>query len=578
MKMKKLMTTVALLLTSALVVGCGSSKSEGNTNTASGGDPTKEIVNYTKGDISKVPTEAKKRKDTVVVGLTEPDGIFNPLFFSSAYDFTVTYAMYDRLMNEKKDGTLEKNMVDDFSISDDGLTYTYKLKKDLKWSDGTPITSKDIEMYIKICADASYDGDNTDYVSGSYGIVGAKEYQEGKSDNISGIKLPDDQTIEITLTNVSPTAEYELGNISPLPTKYYEKYYKQGDVSKVKENTFTSTEVPVSGPYKLVSYEVGRDIVLVANDSYFKGKAKIKNLIFRKTTHDTVIPMLKSGEIDIAYTDEADLNQDNLSMIETSEFLNYTASPTNGYGWIGINHKNPCLSDKNVRKALITGLNREKINKSIYDDFSKVLNVPQSNISWVYSEGKNDYKFDLKKAKKILDDAGWKVGSDGVREKDGVKLEFTFTGADESPVTNPLISVATENWKELGVKFKTEVVDFNTLVAKQKNGDYDMFFMAYGMQADPGCEQQYMTTGNQNRLNYSNKKLDEIFNKISKTIDKNEEKELYKELYNEWNEDLPALPIYQRCSMTVYNARVKGLIATPYENLFNHFGELEFVE
>ena len=573
MKVKKIISTVALVLTSAMLVACGSSNAN-NAKSSNGGDPTKGVVKYTKGDLSKVPETAKKRKNTIVIGQSEADGVFNPLFMSGAYDFSVANTMFDRLMNEKKDGTLEKNMVDEFKISDDGLKYTYKLKKGLKWSDGTPITSKDIEMYIKVCADPSYDGDLTDFVSGSYGIVGAKEYQEGKANNISGINLVDDQTIEITLTNRSSSAQYDFGNIAPVPTKYYEKYYVQGDLSKLKQNSFTSTDIPVSGAYKLTKYTAGGDIEMVANDNYFKGKPKIKNLIYRKVTQDTVIPMLKSGEIDIAAPDEATLNQDNISMIESAGFLNYVAYPTNGYGWIGINHKNKCLSDKTVRQALTIGLNREKINKSVFDDYAKVLNIPQSNVSWVYSEPENDYKFNLEKAKKMLDEAGWKLNSDGIREKDGVKLEFTFTGAEESEVTNPLVSVATENWKKLGVKFKTEIVDFNTLISKEKTGDYDMFFMAYGIQADPTCEAQYATTGNQNYLNYSNKKLDEIFNKLAVVTDKTEEKELYKELYKEWNEDLPVIPVYQRCSIGVYNSRVKGLVASPYEYYYNHLGEL----
>lgn len=577
MKAKKLLVTCALLVITAMTVGCSSS-SDGSKKIVSGGDPTKQIVQYKDGDASQSPKAATDRKDTLVIGQAEPDGVFSPLFKSSAYDFAIAGAMFDRLMNEKQDGTLCKNLADDVTVSDDGLTYTYKLKKDLKWSDGKPITSKDIEMYIKICADSSYDGDLGDFVSGSYAIVGAKDYQAGTADNISGISLPDDNTIKITLTNKSSSAQYDFGNIAPVPSDYYEQYYTQGDVSKLKEHTFTSPEIPVSGPYKLVKYEAGGDIVLKANSDYFKGKPLVKNLIFRIANSDTAIPMLKSGEIDYAVPDLIDLNEDNIELIQDAGFLNYVAFPTNGYGWIGINHKNKCLSDKAVRKALTIGLNREKIVKAIYDDYAKVINIPQSNVSWVYSEPKNSYKFDLDKAKKMLDDAGWKVGSNGIREKDGVKLEFTFTGAEESPVTNPLVSVATENWKDLGVKFKTEIVDFNTVLSKEKTGDYDMFFMAYGLTADPTCEGNYATTGNQNYLNYSNPKLDDLFNNAQIEIDKDKEKDLYDDIYDLWNDDLPVIPVYQRCSLGVYNARVKGVVASPYEYFHDHLGELYIEE
>ena len=87
------------------------------------------------------------------------------------------------------------------------------------------------------------------------------------------------------------------------------------------------------------------------------------------------------------------------------------------------------FKDKAVRQALATGLNRAKVVSSVYNDYAQVINVPQSKASWVYSDGKNKYDYDLEAAKKLLDDAGWKAGDDGIREKDGVKLAINFTSS-----------------------------------------------------------------------------------------------------------------------------------------------------
>ena len=213
-----------------------------------------------------------------------------------------------------------------------------------------------------------------------------------------------------------------------------------------------------------------------------RDRAKIKNIIYKVTTTDTRLQMLQTGEIDM---DELTIGQDNVEATEAAGFLSYQYFPTNGYGYMAFNHAKPALKDKVVRQALTTALNREKIVDSVYDQYASVTNINQSKVSWAFYEGKNKYDYDLEKAKKMLDDAGWKPGADGVREKDGVKLSIHFVGTSNNPVVDSILSVATDDWKELGVDFSSEKVDFNQMTAKQKAGDFDMLFMAWGLSANP---------------------------------------------------------------------------------------------
>ncbi|MBE6050763.1 MAG: hypothetical protein E7214_08935 [Clostridium sp.] len=570
MKLKKILIALSLAVaTSVSVVGCGNSAGE----SADSGDESakndlakSDVVTYDAKDLSSNPSTATNRKDTLIIGQSAPEGKFNPCFMETAYDFSISGAMHDGLFNNLADGSLEKNLLEDYKISDDGLTYTFKLKKDLKWSDNTPLTTKDIEMFFKVICDASYDG-VSDVITGKAKVEGAKEYQEGKATSISGLKIVDDQTIEIKLIEASSSAIYELA-IAPVPAHYYEKYYKQGDETELKKHISTSPEMPVCGQYKLVSYEEGVETKLVANENHAAGVAKIKNLIFKVDTKENQIPLLQSGEID--FDADIDANPDNATELENAGFLGYKYYPTNGYGYIGFNHKNPALKDKAVRQALATGLNRAKITNTVFDKFGKVINVPQSQVCWAYAEGKNSYDYDLEKAKKMLDDAGWKEGADGIREKDGQKLKFMFTGAQESAITNPLIAVADNDWKQLGIDFQTEIVDFNTLKQKQNKGDFEAFFMAWGLTPDPNDQNVYGTGGSQNRVNYSNPKVDELYDKISKEMNQDKQKELYKELYTELNEDLPCIFVYQRSDLVGYNGRVKGIIASPYEHYYDN--------
>lgn len=563
MKCRKLLASLSLALSVLVLAGCGQTNQGAGSNT--GGESQKTdltsgvVKTYEATDMSKNPQVAQDRKDTLVIGTDAPDGVFNPLYAESAYDAYISRVMYPELMVAKKDGELENYLLESNSVSEDGLTYTFKIKKDANWSDGTPITAKDLEFSYRVIADGTYDGPS-DITTGRVKVKGAKEYKEGKADTISGIKVVDDKTIDITLEEKSSSGLYVLAGLQAVPESYYGQYYKHGETDKLKE-TFTKPG-PVSGAYKFVSYKEGQEVVLEANDKFVLGQPKIKNLVYKVTNDDTKVQMLQSG--DIAITDVT-VSSDNVESVEGLGFAGYQLFPTNGYGYIAFNEAKPMFKDKAVRQALATGLNRAKVVSSVYNDYAQVINVPQSKASWVYSDGKNNYDYDLEAAKKLLDDAGWKAGDDGIREKDGVKLAINFTGTSQNPVVDSILSVATEDWKELGVKFTSEKMDFTSMREKQKGGDWDMLFMAWSLVADPNDADIYKTGGSQNKTNYSNAKADEIYNKISNELDKDKLKDLYKELYTELNEDLPYIFMYQRSDMWSYNGRVKGFNASPYE-------------
>ena len=553
----KFIKALAALTTVALLSSCGGGSATETSTKKKELTGTKNTI-YEAQDMSKNPEVAKKRKDTLVIGTEAPDGVFNPVFMESAYDTYITEAMFAYLLNNDAEGEVTEGLAKMPEVSDDGLTYTIKLKDNLKWSDGSKLTTKDVAFTIKLICDGGYDGP-LDLVNGKTKIKGAKEYQEGTASDISGIEIVDDQTMKITLVEKTSSAIYDLGGFMPMPESYYGKDYKQGSTDSIK--ALNEKPEVSSGPYKFVSYASGQEVKLVANDNYYDGKAKVKNIIYKVTTNDTRLQMLQTGEIDM---DELTIGQDNVEATEAAGFLSYQYFPTNGYGYMAFNCAKPQFKDKVVRQALTTALNRKKIVDSVYDQYASVINVNQSKVSWAFYAGKNKYDYDLEKAKKMLDDAGWKPGSDGIREKDGVKLSLHFLGTSNNPVVDAILSVATDDWKELGVDFSSEKVDFNQMRAKQKTGDFDMLFMAWGLIANPNDSDIFATNGSQNNTNYSNEKVDELYNKLNSELDKDKQKELYKELYTEINEDLPYIFMYQRNDMWAMNGRVKGLDISPY--------------
>ncbi|NMO94202.1 ABC transporter substrate-binding protein [Paenibacillus lemnae] len=504
------------------------------------------------------PDTAKNRTDTLIVGMTSPKGVFNPYFWQTAYDKYVVNTVFDTLLEVSGDGTYTESLAESVEVSEDGLTYTYKLKPDVKYSDGTPVTMNDYLFAMKIMLDPKYDGES-DMMS--LNIVGADEYKNGDATEISGIKVIDDLTVEVTVTEATAVTRDYLGDVALLPESYYGKDFKKGDMDSLK----AMHDKPVgSGPYVMTKFSPGQEVVFEANENYFKGAPKIKNLVYKTTTEETRLPMLQSGEIDM---DMITVSEDNVEEVKMMGFIDLNIFPTNGYGYVAFNHNLEKFQDQKVRQALMYGLNRAEIVESIYGIYANPLNIPESSVSWAYTdEDVEAYEFDPEKAKALLEEAGWAAGADGTLEKDGEKFTIDFSATADNPVVEALLPIMTANYQDLGIEIKAETLDFNAIMDKKDQGNFEMFFAAWGLTPDPD-NTVYITDGAQNDTGYSNETVDKLMKEGKMNLDGPEARAgIYKQMYQEMNKDLPNLFLYQRRDGWAINSRVNGLDITAYKD------------
>lgn len=556
MKRKAIGMMGFLVASTLLLSSCGTSSS--TTVKPAGGDLSghkTEVIKAT--DMSKNPATAKNRKDTMVIGIDPPDGLFNPLYNESAYDVYVTETMFDGLFSIDGEGQPIPGIAKKWDISSDGLKYTFHMRDDVKFSDGNPVTADDVAFTYTVPADKSYDGVGVDM--GSLGIKGWEDYNSGKATSIEGIKVVDKNTIEFTLETPNSNAIYSFG-AGILEKAYYGKNYKQGDQSTI----VALNHAPIGcGQYKFKSYKEGQEVDLVANDTYWNGKPKIANIIYKATTEDTRLPQLKAGETDI---DFPTVNPENVDQLKQAGFIELQICPTNGYGYIGLNMKNPIFADQKVRQALAIGLDRKSVVNAVYKGYADVCNEPQSKVSKFFTNDVNKYEFNTDTANKMLDEAGWKKGSDGIREKDGVKMTIHFAASTPNPVNDALIPIAQADYQKLGIKFIPEQMDFNAVRAKQKKGDFDMFFMAWNLTGNPDDSAIYTTKGVNNKTFYSNATVDKLFADANKETNDAKKKTIYQNIYKEINKDLPYIYMYQRRDMWAINGRIQGISTTPYRD------------
>jgi len=251
-------------------------------------------------DASQIPASALLRKDTVVAGIQEPQGIFNPYFFVNGWDENVTNVIFARLIDWDSHGESVPGLAESWTISPDGKTYTIKLRPGLKFSDGSPLTAEDVAFTLTVLYDPKYDGD-TD-ISLAH-IVGGDDYKAGKADSVSGLKVIDPQTLQVTTSEEGATTLQKIGG--PVLSKaYYGKDYRRGNLDTLR----TLHGKPLgNGPYIYEKYIPGQEIRFHANPNYYKGVPPTPRFIYRVTNPSTNFQLFQTGETDYdAFTSRPD--------------------------------------------------------------------------------------------------------------------------------------------------------------------------------------------------------------------------------------------------------------------------------
>ena len=541
---------ISLFLSTALMctalTGCGSSGSE---------------------------TSEGEAKDTIVYSMnTAPQGIFNPLISNLAMDHYVESVVYASLMTVNDQGELETYLADEYEVSDDQKTITYKINEDAKWHDGEDVTAEDIAFTFTSMASGDYTGG---YYGDVQNIKGAQDYHDGKSSEIEGIKVVDENTIEIEFEKVYVPAVTNLGTVQILP----EHVWSEVAVGEWTNKTELLNNPIGCGPYKLTEYKSGSYVKFEATSDFFGGEAKTKNLVFKVINADTTQAEFKSGSIDIANVEgltKADID----SLVEEGykkiDYDNYM------FTYMGFNLRNEKLQDVNLRKAFMHAINREGIVDNVVEGRGQVVNAPMLPSSWAYPEESmlDSYEYDVEKAKSLLKEAGWedKDGDGIVENEDGEKLELTLVCQTNHPIREKTAVVIQENLKEIGVKIEIDSMEYSSVMDQVvANHEFDLYMMGNTLSLDPDPRPMWHSDAISNEkgvvgyniVAYYNEETDKLIEEGNATLDQSERKEIYNEFGKILNEDVPEAYLFCQDIERVYNSKLEGYKPSTFNEFYN---------
>ena len=507
-------------------------------------------------------------------------GQFTPQYASSAYDQYVVNLCYESMLKYNADNELEPVLAKDLpEVSEDGLTLTYKLEKGHKFSDGTEVTAKDVKFTFTTLADPSYTGPNG---GGMDNIVGYKEYNSGAAKELTGVETPDDYTVVFHLVSPQIDAISSFGTMGIASADHYSKY-KQGNVKVVEKNQEESCG---SGAYQLKSYDKASGASFVRNEEFKpeKGQYQVDRIVMKKTDVTTEVSELKKGTVDLIPEVIETNKVSEASQDDNMAFNYYTRGAV---GFVAMNANNGATADKAVRQALMYATDRQGFcdsyfgwDKKTSDEVKKVKggyvpaaywNPASESLGAVVRneetiDGLNTYAFDMDKANQVLDEAGWVRGADGIREKDGQKLEIKFLLSEGNSVLETLIPIVKKTWGDLGVDLKQTTVDFSTLLSNIQDTSHDsewnMCFLAtsFTNNQDSSANDSYsndpenMAVNNYSRIN--DQALIDQLTKARADSDEKQSKVDYAEAMKMAADDAGYMPVYSGMMFNLYNKKV----------------------
>lgn len=504
----------------------------------------------------------------LIVGIHECSGNFNPLYYSSAYDGHVVDLVFERLIDLNFEGEFEGVLAEDWEFSEDGKSITFHLKKGKKFSDGEPVTADDVVFTYMVASDPSYTGR---YGSNVIDLVGYDEYYGEETEEFKGVEALDDNTVRF---NFKEALRVNLENtmFPILPKHYYGEDFAYNNTAPVEKIT---SEAIGSGPYLIENFKEKEIVTLTRNDKYKGEGYLIKDIVLKFVEMTTDIVELTSGNVELL----PGVIEPNKIAEARSAGKSENKYARSGYGYIKTNCESGPTADPKVRQALYYSFNVKEFTNSYFkdEDTGEVLaNVqyhPFSQISWAIDDAllgeMIEYDFDLEKARQLLDEAGWELNAQGLREKDGKIFELKVAAMPDHEILATLIPMWERDWGEgLGIKLNVAYLEFNTLLdyiiydADANVDEWSLFFLATSIETFdphvhyPEFHSKYIGSGQDNMSRYSNPEVDKLFDEGKAIMDIDEARPIYAKIAKILNEEAVMMPVYANVYYDLYDPKL----------------------
>ncbi len=437
-------------------------------------------------------------------------------------------------------------MAESWSLADDRVTYTFRLRPDLRWSDGYPITSADYKWTFE---QARNPDNGFPYLANLKTIV--------------SYEAPDPLTLVVTLEEPLVVGLENVDAIVPLPKHVWERY----DWNDPQRNPEILAPTVVSGPFKLKEWQRDSHAIFVANDLYFKGRPNLDSYTIQIVPNAQIaFQKLRAGEVDrAAFEPEYYEQAKRLDHVTVYEWWPARAR----WSFLGFNLRRAPLQDVNVRRALAYAIDRDLIIERIQLGLARPTYSAFPPTCWCYNPDVPRYDYYPARAKQLLAQAGWTPGPDGILTKDGQRLKLRILyGPNTSKVRERIGAVAQEEFRKVGVEAELQGLEWAAFLDATSSPpfDWDLVVLGWNSTIDPHWSYQIWSESTIPKLNmggYVNKRVEELFALGSREFDPEQRKKIYQEIQRIIAEDEPYIFLTVDKAFGGVSNRIGGIEVAP---------------
>ena len=547
--MKRVLSCLLILLFLFLTPGCDTG----------GGAPSASPDASAKPKETATPTPSPQMGGELKVPLMAPDS-FNPLLTQSRDILNFLNLIFEHPLVLDEKSRPAPSLVEKWEVSEDGRTWTFHVRKDVKWQNGQAMTGEDILFTFQALQ------------SGKLGSLYEKDLAGNVNIVEAGLRNNDPYTFFVRLAEPSS----EILDIMTFPVLSKNVYQSPEFMQKEKGN-FSMTPIG-TGPYQVDLSQPynGTSMKLVRNEDWWNGKPYIDSILARVCqTNEEARAALGKGEIDLVDTMAVYANNySDLDKITGYKYL------TENYEFLALNCNNPLFADKNVRKAIAYAIDRTDIISRVYLNNAETVDVPMPSNSWLYDSAYRIYDYDEKRAAKLLKEAGWTDSDgDGVLDKivEGEKqdLAFTILTNSDNDFRRDVAELISKHLSLVGFRVQTEAVSWEQLQSENmQKHKFDAILTGYYLDYVPDLRFAFHSSqigkGKNNFYRYQNPELDSLLDTAATAYKEKDKKKAYQKIQEHLVGELPVISLYFRTGSLLVNNRVHGVDKVRELNLYNN--------
>ncbi len=465
---------------------------------------------------------------TLNLSISSNPSRINPILALDSASAEISAWIFNGLVKYDKNGKVVPELAKSYHFVND-TTLVFKLRKDVKWTDGKPFTAKDVLFTYKT-------------------IISPKVFTPYTNDfkDVKSVKMVDKYTIKVKYkTPYFKAVEIWMMGILP-----YHLWKNSKNVMTDKLNR----EPIGTGSYTLKDFQVSKNIILKANKNYFLHKPHIDKIVYNfMPDPSTEFLMLKSHKLDVGSL--TPLQYEKQIGKNFKKYYNIYETISHGYTYLGFNLRDKRFKDKRVREALSLAINRQELVDILFFGHARVCTGPFMPGTFAYNSKVKVPKQNLKKAKELLKEAGYDKKH---------PLVFTLTTNSNNTIRVYAAEIIQYQLQQIGVKMKIKTLEWqaflNTVIAPRK---FEAILLGWGLGLMPDAyniwDGESDKKGGFNFVHYHDKKVDKLIAEAERTVDKKRLGKLYKEIFKLIVEDKPYLFLYIPDSITAVNKKIKNV-------------------